>query len=637
MRPGSDLRDGASAMESYSILDPKSPGNGAKAAVTVGGSKSAELHPEQSVQQNISTRGAPASVSAALAAARAETRATLASASLSSSTPSSSTPSSSNPASGVRFPGEDGGRSLAEMAQRDLDAALQLLADRAQYITGASGAAIALRRYGKNDMLCRASTGSNAPELGALLSTEFGLSGESVRTRQPLRCDDAERDARVNREVCREMGIASVVVMPVVNDDEVLGVFELFSGRANAFGARDVSAVERLSEMVETAVRLAQATERLPERLKMPEVKEAGIPDDQVLDDQVLDGQAPEEFVLDETVLEDAVEARAESSEDIPTRPQNAREETAPNVVGTVVAAAEAAKTIVSQSTLESAPENVAAATPLTARPADAAPVAASEATPSKKNLFWSVAVNPAAESAKVEEPDQSHVPLVLRSLHKCHACGFPVSAGRLLCVECEEKKWRGQLRVSKAVAPRLSAAEKSSAGSTGAEVRKGNGESIAAVEALRHPRASSESRAGLTSAESVANSSGLGSGPVPVAPKSEVRAFAAAAQSTAGGAPMPPTPRTSGVVTAPSVATPTPVQGKESKEVAGSKAAASSSVVVVGETPAPAPSTAKVPSPEFVLSAGLEPSQSWLAANRYMIGVLLVVAAIVVAVLVLR
>ena len=116
-----------------------------------------------------------------------------------------------HPGSAVRFPGEDGGRSLAEMARRDLDAALQLLADRAQYITGSNGAAIALRRNGKNDMLCRASSGSNAPELGALLSTEFGLSGESVRTRQPLRCDDAERDARVNREVCRELGIASVV------------------------------------------------------------------------------------------------------------------------------------------------------------------------------------------------------------------------------------------------------------------------------------------------------------------------------------------------------------------------------------------------------------------------------------------
>src|SRR6202161_566909 len=187
--------------------------------------------------------------------------------------PSRDQASSSAPGlqSNVPFPGEDGGHSLADMARRELDAALQLLADRAQYITGASGAAIALRRDGKKDMLCRASSGSNAPELGALLSTEFGLSGESVRTRQPLRCDDAERDARVNREVCRQLGIASVVVMPVVNDDEVLGVFELFSGKVNAFGERDLSAVQRLSEMVETAVRLAQATESLRERLKMPE------------------------------------------------------------------------------------------------------------------------------------------------------------------------------------------------------------------------------------------------------------------------------------------------------------------------------------------------------------------------------
>ena len=158
----------------------------------------------------------------------------------------------------MRFPGDDAGNSLAEMAQRDLDAALQLLADRAQYITGAGGAAIALRRNGKNDLLCRASAGSNAPELGALLSTEYGLSGESVRTRRALRCDDAERDARVNREVCRELGIASVVVMPVVDDDQVLGVFELFSGKAHAFGDRDMSALERLSQMVETAVRMAR-------------------------------------------------------------------------------------------------------------------------------------------------------------------------------------------------------------------------------------------------------------------------------------------------------------------------------------------------------------------------------------------
>src|SRR5207247_3241450 len=65
----------------------------------------------------------------------------------------------------LRFPAEDGGKSLSEMAQRDLNAALQLLAERAQYITGASGAAIALRE--DEGRLCRASAGRSAPGAGA--------------------------------------------------------------------------------------------------------------------------------------------------------------------------------------------------------------------------------------------------------------------------------------------------------------------------------------------------------------------------------------------------------------------------------------------------------------------------------------
>src|SRR6266853_990460 len=108
----------------------------------------------------------------------------------------------------LRFPGEDGGKSLSEMAQRDLDATLQLLAERAQYITGASGVAIALRDG--DDMVCSASAGASAPELGAYLQTNSGLSAESVRTRKVLHCEDVEADPRVNRESCKALGIASV-------------------------------------------------------------------------------------------------------------------------------------------------------------------------------------------------------------------------------------------------------------------------------------------------------------------------------------------------------------------------------------------------------------------------------------------
>ena len=321
----------------------------------------------------------------------------------------------------VRFPGEDGGHSLAQMAQRDLDAALQLLADRAQYITGATGAAIALRRDGRNDMLCRASIGTNAPELGALLSTEFGLSGESVRTRQLLRCDDAERDARVNREVCRDMGIASVLVMPVVNDDQVLGVFEIFSGKANAFGERDLSAVQRLSEMVETAVRMAHAVDSLSERLSSRESSAA-----EAMHPEVFEGQ-----FLSDLVVED-------------DEPQ--REAQVPQVQSAAALAATGLESPITESIV-----TAAEITPKSTPPPYAATLAPDipVPTPAKKPLFWSAAAGADGDSGSSSGVgDDSNVPPILRGLRKCEACGFPVSAGRLLCVECEDKKWRGTLRL---------------------------------------------------------------------------------------------------------------------------------------------------------------------------------------------
>jgi GAF domain-containing protein len=310
---------------------------------------------------------------------------------------------------GPRFPGEDGGRSLAEMAYADLDAALQLLADRAQYITGASGAAIALRRGDHNDMLCRASVGSNAPELGALLSMEYGLSGESVRTRQVLRCDDAERDPRVNREVCRELGIASVVVMPIVSEQQVLGVFELLSAKPRAFEERDLSALLRLSQMVETAVKhavVAQATPPTPAPAlrSQPQVEQPTAPSPKP---EIPKAEIPAELPSD--IPKGAPQAQAPRSESS-TR----------------------------------AVDVPAPAPPSKAAQRNIPPAKPEEATP-KKPLFWSAAMR--AQSGGPSKPSTESIPVppVLRNLRKCQACGFPVSQGRTFCVECEEKQWRGQ------------------------------------------------------------------------------------------------------------------------------------------------------------------------------------------------
>jgi putative methionine-R-sulfoxide reductase with GAF domain len=241
------------------------------------------------------------------------------------------------------------------MAQRDLEAALQLLAERAQYITGASGAAIALLE--ESEMICRASAGPSAPELGAEVQVKSGLTGESVRTRQVLRCDDAETDSRVNRESCRALGIKSVMVVPLIREQEVIGVFELLADRANAFEERDVTALERLAEMVQTGLEHADAAKRA--------LQEIAAKNEQ---------------------------AAAQRKEPKPPEPAPALE----------------------------------------LQKATAPPVASVPA--------------PESSETTLLKPAQSEPvrPKAVDKIRNCESCGFPVSEGRTLCLDCEAARLSG-------------------------------------------------------------------------------------------------------------------------------------------------------------------------------------------------
>jgi len=140
----------------------------------------------------------------------------------------------------------------------DLDQALQLLAQRAQTFTRASGAAIALTEG--SSMICRASAGEDAPGVGARFSVGSGFSGECVRTGQLLRCDDSEADPLVDRESCRGLGIRAMIAVPVRWEDAVIGLLEVFSPEAYAFSINDPVVLKRLAGIVSTAVYRAGAT-----------------------------------------------------------------------------------------------------------------------------------------------------------------------------------------------------------------------------------------------------------------------------------------------------------------------------------------------------------------------------------------
>jgi len=137
-------------------------------------------------------------------------------------------------------------------AELDLEPAISAITERAQHLTGATGAAIALRAG--DEIVCRARTGRTAPDLGVRLQTDAGISAEAVRSGEIMLCHDAERNPRVDLASCRRLGVRSILVSPLRHFRRTLGVFEVLSSSPGAFDERDVATMQLLSGMMVAAI-----------------------------------------------------------------------------------------------------------------------------------------------------------------------------------------------------------------------------------------------------------------------------------------------------------------------------------------------------------------------------------------------
>jgi TonB family protein len=149
----------------------------------------------------------------------------------------------------ARFAAHGGGKVSAEIStELALQVVLNEIVEQACLATGATGAAVLFERNG--EMECRATFGANAPELGARLDGESGLTVECIRTHQVQRCDDAQADPRANVEASHQLGTRSVMVIPLLRKGSIAGVLEVFSSRPAAFGERDERTLEALATRV---------------------------------------------------------------------------------------------------------------------------------------------------------------------------------------------------------------------------------------------------------------------------------------------------------------------------------------------------------------------------------------------------
>jgi GAF domain-containing protein len=134
----------------------------------------------------------------------------------------------------------------------DLEPAIGVIAERAQVLTGATGAAIALRSG--SEVICRARAGRTAPDVGIRLQTDSGISAECLRRGEIILCNDAEADPQVDLASCRRLGVRSILAAPLRQFHKTLGIFEVLSVSPQAFTQQHATTMQLLASMMVAAI-----------------------------------------------------------------------------------------------------------------------------------------------------------------------------------------------------------------------------------------------------------------------------------------------------------------------------------------------------------------------------------------------
>ncbi len=145
-----------------------------------------------------------------------------------------------------------------------LDSATVMLviAERSMGLTGASGAVI--ERPEGDDLVPQISVGVEAPRL----TTAGSLSGLAIESGELQRSDDVAADPRIIQGQYQELGIRSVLAVPLRDDHNTLGVLKVVSPNAGAFTDRDAKALRLLGGFAGAALGHAAAFEGRQARLE---------------------------------------------------------------------------------------------------------------------------------------------------------------------------------------------------------------------------------------------------------------------------------------------------------------------------------------------------------------------------------
>ncbi|MBV9181630.1 MAG: GAF domain-containing protein [Acidobacteria bacterium] len=152
-------------------------------------------------------------------------------------------------------------QSLVRDGGLDISQAAKLIAERLKKITSASGVSISLVTEGYLD--CVAESGVAASIPGSSVASHSLVATEKLRSGEMFESADALEDIRLSVDICRELGVASLIAAPIHVFGEIAGLVEVRWDRSGAFQDSDLRACRLMAGLTTSVIeRKSRGSER---------------------------------------------------------------------------------------------------------------------------------------------------------------------------------------------------------------------------------------------------------------------------------------------------------------------------------------------------------------------------------------
>jgi signal transduction histidine kinase len=151
----------------------------------------------------------------------------------------------------------------AALGYLDVDELLDVLLPRIRGILAADTCAVLLHDVGRRELVARAAVGiEEEVEQGVRIPIGRGFAGRVAAERRPVVLDDVDH-ADVLNPILREKGIKSMLGVPLIVRDDVIGVLHVGSLTYRTFTTADADLLQLVAERLAVAVERAQLHEEV--------------------------------------------------------------------------------------------------------------------------------------------------------------------------------------------------------------------------------------------------------------------------------------------------------------------------------------------------------------------------------------